>query len=193
LITGFPKTQKKNDSIMVVITKLSKSSHFIPVRFTYKEINITEIFMKEIFRLHGIPKRVISDRAVKFTSNFWKELFAGLDTNLNLSTSYHPQMDGQTERTNQIVKYILQMYVRMKPTKCEEYLCLVEFYYNNGYQTSAKMSPFEVLDQRKYRTPISWDNLVDRLMILGILVVVIDVNPSHWFWTAKLMKLFEHE
>jgi hypothetical protein len=96
-ITGFPKTQRQNDSIMVVIDKLSKSAHFIPVKSTYKVINIAEIFMKEIFRLHGIPKMVISDRDVKFTSNFWKELFAGLGTNLNFNTSYHPQMDGKTE------------------------------------------------------------------------------------------------
>jgi hypothetical protein len=76
---------------------------------------------------------VISDRDVKFTSNFWKELFAGLDTNFNFSTSYHPQTDGQTERTNQIIEDMLQMYVITKPTKWEEYLHLVEFAYNNGY------------------------------------------------------------
>jgi hypothetical protein len=99
-ITGLPKTQKQNDSIMVVIDKLSKSAHFIPVKSTYKAINIAEIFMKEIFRLHGIPKMVISDRDVKFTSTFWKELFAGLNTNLNFSTSYHPQTMGKlNERT----------------------------------------------------------------------------------------------
>jgi hypothetical protein len=71
-ITGFPKTQRQHDSIMVVVDKLSKSAHFIPMKSTYKAINITEFFMKEIFRLHGIPKMVISDRDVKFTSNFWK-------------------------------------------------------------------------------------------------------------------------
>jgi transposase InsO family protein len=89
---------------MVVIDKLSKSAHFIPVKSTNKSINIVEIFMKEMFRLHGIHKMVISDRDVKFTSTFWKELFAGLNTNLNFSTSYHPQMDGKIERTNQIVE-----------------------------------------------------------------------------------------
>jgi hypothetical protein len=91
--------------------------------------------MKEIFRLHGIPKMVISDRDVKFTSNFWKELFVGLDSNLNFSTSYHPQTDGKTEQTIQILEEMLRMYVRTKPTKWEEYLNLVEFAYNNGYQT----------------------------------------------------------
>ena len=85
-ITGFPKNQRKTDSIMVVIDKIRKSAHCIPIKSTYKTINITEIFMKEIFRLHGIPKMVISDRDVKFMSNFWKKLFAELDTNLNFST-----------------------------------------------------------------------------------------------------------
>ena len=93
-ITGFPKTQKHNDSIMVVIDKISKSAHFIPVKSSFKAINITEILMKDIFRLHVIPKMVISDRDIKFTFAFWKELFAGLNTNLNFNTSYHPHMDG---------------------------------------------------------------------------------------------------
>jgi hypothetical protein len=93
-ITGFPRTQKHNDSIMMIIDKISNYEHFIPVKYTFKSINITEIFMKEIFRLHGIPKMVISDRDVKFTSAFWKELFVGLNNNLNLIISYHPQTDG---------------------------------------------------------------------------------------------------
>ena len=96
-ITGLPKTHKQNDSIMVVIDKLSKFAQFILVKSTFKAINIIEIFMKEIFRLHGIPKMVILDRDVKFTSTFWKELFARLNTNLNFRTSYHQQTDGKTE------------------------------------------------------------------------------------------------
>jgi len=102
-ITGLPKRSKKNDSIMVVVDKLRKVAHFIPVKSTYKSIIITYIFMKEIFRLHGILKFVISDRDAKFTGNFWKALFKGLDTQLNFSIAYHPQTDGKTERTNQIV------------------------------------------------------------------------------------------
>jgi hypothetical protein len=164
-ITGFPKTQKQNDSIMVVIDKLSKSAHFIPINFTFKDINIAEIFIKEIFRLHGIPKMVVSDRDIKLTSSFWKELFARLNIKFNFSTSYHPQTDGQTERTNQIIEDMLRMYVRTRPSKWEDYLHLVEFAYNNGYQTSAKLSPFEILYGRKFTTPISWDNLTNRLMV----------------------------
>jgi hypothetical protein len=152
---------------MVVIDKLNKSTHFIPVKSTFKDINIADIFMKEIFRLHGIPKMVISHRDVKFTSAFWKELFVGINTNLNCSTSYHPQMDGQTERTNQIIEDMLHMYVRAKPNKWEDYLHLVEFAYNNGYQTSAKLSPFKILYDRKCMTPISWDN-PDDILIVGL-------------------------
>ena len=108
---------------------------------------------------------VILDRDVKFMSKFWKELFVRLDTNLNFSTSYDPQTNGKTKQTNQIVEDMLEMYGRMKPTKWKEFLHLVEFDYNNGYQTSSKMSPFEELYGRKCTTPISWDNLVDRIMV----------------------------
>jgi hypothetical protein len=88
-----------------------------------------------------------------------------LDTNLNFITSYHPQTDGKTKRMNQIVEYMLRMYMRKKPNKWEEYLHLVEFSYNNGYQKSAKMSPFEALYRRKCTTPIRWDNPIYRLMM----------------------------
>ena len=121
--------------------------------------------MKEIFRLHGIPKMVISDRDAKFTGNFWKALFKGLDTKLNFSTVFHPQTDGQTERVNQILEDMLRMYVMNQPKKWEEYLHLVEFAYNNHFQASAKLSPFEIIYGRKCNTPISWSSLVDRIML----------------------------
>ena len=83
---------------------------------------------------------------------------------LNFSTAYHPQLDGKTERVNQIVEDMLRMYVMNNPTKWEDYLHLAEFAFNNGYQASAKMSPFEVLYGWKCRTPVTWDSPVDRLM-----------------------------
>ena len=95
-IKGLPNNFKQHDSIMVVVDKLSKQDHFILVKYAYKVVNIADIFMKEIFRLHGVPKLIISDRYVKFTGNFWKALFKGLSTQLNFSTMYHPQTDGQT-------------------------------------------------------------------------------------------------
>ena len=93
-VTGLPKNQNLNDLIMVVVDKLSKASHFIPLKTTYKATNIVDIFLKQIFQLHGILKVIISDRDPKFTGNFWRSLFKRLNTTLNFSTSFHPQTDG---------------------------------------------------------------------------------------------------
>eukprot|EP00253_Pinus_taeda_P020519 PITA_20519 len=164
-ITGLPRTKKNNDSIMVVVDKLSKAAHFIPVQSTYKAVQIAHIFMQNVFKLHGLPKVIISDRDVKFTSTFWRTLFAELGTQLNFSTAYHPQTDGQTERVNQVVEDMLRACVMMKPTQWEEYLHLVEFAYNNGYHSSTQLSPFEVLYGRKCRTPSSWGGPEDRSRI----------------------------
>ena len=92
---------------MVVVEKLSKEAHFIPVKKTHKVANITDIFMKEIIQLHEILKVIIFYRDPKFTGNFWKSLFKGLDTKLNFSTAYHPKMDGQTKRVNQVLEDML--------------------------------------------------------------------------------------
>ena len=164
-IIGLPKSKKKNDSIFVVVDKLSKAAHFIPMKSTYKAVHIADIFLKEIFRLHGIPKAIIQDRDTKFTGNFWRSLFSGLETQLNFSTAYHLQTYGQTKRVNHIVEDMLRMYVMNNPTKWEDYLNLADFAYNNGYQTSAKMSPFQILYGRKCRTPVTWDSPVDQLML----------------------------
>ena len=85
----------------------------------------------------------------KFTSNFWKGLFKGFGTNLNFRTTYHLESDGKTKRVNQVIEDILRMYVIDKPSKWEDYFQLVDFSYNNGYQSSLKMSPFEELYGRK--------------------------------------------
>ena len=114
-----------------MVEKLSKETHFIPVKTTHNAANIANIFMKEIFRLHKILKVIIFGRDPKFTSNFWKSLFKGLDTKLNFSIDYHPQTYGQTERVNQVLEDMLRMYVRDYPKKWEDYLHLVEFVYNN--------------------------------------------------------------
>ena len=79
-ITSLLKSKKQNDSTFIVIDKLSKEAHFIPVKLTYKAVKIADMFLKEIFRLHGIPKAIISDRDVKFIGNFWRSLFSGLET-----------------------------------------------------------------------------------------------------------------
>jgi hypothetical protein len=99
-IIGLPRTNKQHDSIMVVVDKLTKDAHFVPVKTTHKATNIAEIFMKEIARLHGIPRTIVSNRDTNFTSNFWRGLFKEFGTNINFSTTYHPQTDGQIERVN---------------------------------------------------------------------------------------------
>ena len=92
---------RQHDSIMVVVAeKLTKTSHFRPVKSTYKDEAIANIFMKEIFKLHGFPKPIISDKDTKFTSKIWKGMVADLDTKLNFSTTYHPKTNGKIERVN---------------------------------------------------------------------------------------------
>ena len=122
-ITGLPMTWRQHDSIMVLVDKLTKETHFILVKSTHKTDDIAKIIMKEIFKLHGFPKAIVSDRDAKFTSNFWKGLFVDLGTKLNFSTAYHPHTDGQTERVNQVLEDMLRMYVMA--TKWEDYLHLV--------------------------------------------------------------------
>jgi hypothetical protein len=93
-ITRLPRKGKLHDLIMVVVYKLTKAAHFIPLKTTRKAANVADIFMKEVARLHRVPKTIVSDRDTKFTSNFWKGLFKGFKTNLNFSTAYHPESDG---------------------------------------------------------------------------------------------------
>jgi hypothetical protein len=164
-ITKLPRTNKQHDSIMVVVDKFTKATHFIPFKLTHKEANIVDVYMREIAQLHGIPKTIVFDRDPKFTSKFWKGLFNGFGTNLNFSTAYPPESDGQIERVNQVIEDKLRMYVMDKPSKWEDYLQLVEFDYNNGYQASLKMIPFEALYGRKCNTPVSWDNPTDKAMV----------------------------
>jgi hypothetical protein len=93
-ITGLPRTGKQHDSIMVVVDKLTKDAHFIPLKTTHKATNVSNIYMREIARLHGINKIIVSNRDPKFTSKFWKGLFKGSRTNLKFNTTYHLESDG---------------------------------------------------------------------------------------------------
>jgi hypothetical protein len=132
-IMGLPRTGKLHDSIMVVVYKLAKAAHFIPLKTTQKATDVANIFIKEVAQLHGISRSIVSDRDPKFTSNFWKGLFKGFRMNLNFSKTYHPNSSRQTERVNRVIEDILRMYVMDKPSKWEDYLHLVEFTYNNRY------------------------------------------------------------
>ncbi|KAK1682413.1 hypothetical protein QYE76_043261, partial [Lolium multiflorum] len=110
-ITGLPKSSKGNDSIWVVVGRLTKVAHFIPVKTTYQGPKLEELYISRIVTLHGTPKSIVSDRGSQFTSRFWQKVHEGLGTRLNFSTAYHPQTDGQTERVNQILEDMLRACV----------------------------------------------------------------------------------
>jgi transposase InsO family protein len=107
-ITGLPRTQKGYNAIWVIVDRLTKVAHFIPVKTTYKVSQLTELYMARIVSQHGVPKKVILDRGSQFTSRFWKSFHENRDTKLNFSLAYHPQTDGQTERTNQVLVDMLR-------------------------------------------------------------------------------------
>jgi len=154
-IIGLPRTLRQHDSIMVVVNRLSKVAHFNPVKPTYSASEVEQVFIMEIMRLHGFPKNIVLDRDSKFTSKFWKELFVGLGIELDFSTTYHPQTNGQTERVNRILEEMFRMYVIHQKRRWKQYLPLVEFAYNNNYQESLRMSLFDALYGWSCNTPIS--------------------------------------
>jgi len=110
-ITGLQKIVKQHDSIMVIVARLTKVSHFILVKSMFSVSDVARVFIKDVVRLHGVLKKIVSERDAKFTSKFWKELFAGLGTKLAFITTYHPQIDGKTEKVNRILEDMLRMYV----------------------------------------------------------------------------------
>ncbi|KAK1613818.1 hypothetical protein QYE76_019335, partial [Lolium multiflorum] len=144
-ITGLPKSSRGNDSIWVVVDRLTKVAHFIPVKTTYQGPKLAELYISRIVSLHGTPKSIVSDRGSQFTSRFWQKVHEGLGTRLNFSTAYHPQTDGHTERVNQIVEDMLRACVLEYGSKWEDCLPYAEFSYNNSYQASLQMAPFEAL------------------------------------------------
>ena len=121
--------------------------------------------MARIVSLHGVPKKIVSDRESQFTSRFWQSLHEALGTHLNFSTAYHPQTYGQTERVNQILEDMLRACALANATKWDKSLPYAEFSYNNSYQASLQMSPFEALYGRACRTPLNWSETAERLVL----------------------------
>jgi hypothetical protein len=142
--------------------RLTKVAHFIPVRTNYTGAKLAELYMTQIVCLHGVPKKIMSDRASQFTSRFWNKLHECLDTPLNFSSAYHPQTDKQTERTNQVLEDMLKACALKHGGSWDKSLPYAEFSYNNSYQASLKMSPFEALYGRKCRTPLYWNQTGER-------------------------------
>jgi hypothetical protein len=155
-IVGLPRTQAGYDSIWVIVDCITKVAHFIPGKTTYLGAKLVELYMSRIMCLHGVPKMIVSDRGSQFTSKFWEKLHESMDTKLNFSSPYHPQTDGQTERTNQILEDMLWACALKYGKSWDKSLPNVEFSYNNNYQASIKMAPFEALYGRQCRTPLFW-------------------------------------
>jgi transposase InsO family protein len=161
-ITGLPHTSKGYDLIWVIVDRLTNVAHSIPVKTNYKGSQLVELYMSRVVSPHEVPKKIVLDRGSQFTSRYWKKLHESLDTRLNFSSAYHPQTDGQTERTNQVLEDMLRACALKHGGSWDKSLPYAEFSYNNSYQASLKMSPFEALYGRKCRTPLYWDQTGER-------------------------------
>jgi hypothetical protein len=161
-ITGLPRTKFGYDSIWVVVDRLTKVPHFIPVKTTYTSARLAKIYMSQIVCLHGVPKSIVSDRGTQFTSHFWCQLHESLGTRLEFSIAFHPQTNGQTERVNQILEDMLRACALDYGSSWDDNLPYVEFSYNNSHQASIEMSPFEALYGGKCTTPLLWSGVGER-------------------------------
>jgi hypothetical protein len=163
-IVGLPLTLRKHDSIWVIMNRLTKTAHFIFVHTTYSAELYAEIYVDLIVRLHSVPKTILSDRGTQFVTCFCAQVHESLGTKLIHSSSYHPRTDGQTERVNQIVEDMLRACVIHFDKSWDKSLALAEFSYNNSYQASLKMAPFEALYGRRCRTPLNWSQAGERTL-----------------------------
>ncbi|GJS49783.1 putative reverse transcriptase domain-containing protein [Tanacetum coccineum] len=169
-ISKLPRTSSGHDSIWVIVDRLTKSAHFLAIREDYKTEKLARLYINEIVARHGVPVSIISDRDSYFTSRFWQSLQKALGTRLNLSTAYHPETDGQSERTIQTLEDMLRACAIDFGGNWDTHLPLVEFSYNNSYHSSAKCAPFEALYGRKCRTPIAWAE-VGESKLIGPMIV----------------------
>jgi hypothetical protein len=143
-IVSLPKSGN-NSFIMVVVDHLSKYAHFSSLQHPFTTSIVAQIFMDNIFKIHGMPHSIVFDKYLTLTSNFWQELFKLQGTQLHLSTTYHPQMDGQTEVVNKCLETYLRCFVSKRENQWDQLLPLVEWWYNTSYHTSTCMNPFESL------------------------------------------------
>ncbi|KAL8089701.1 hypothetical protein AgCh_039255 [Apium graveolens] len=165
-IVGLPRTRANHDAIWVIVDRLTKSAHFLPINKRFSLDKLVHMYLKEIVVRHGVPVSIVSDRDPRFNLRFWKSFQECLGTRLNMSTAYHPQTDGQSKRTIQTIEDMLRVCAIDFKGSWDEHLPLVEFAYNNSYHASIGMPPYEALYGRKCRSPVYWDEVGEH-KILG--------------------------
>ncbi|MFS7906594.1 putative nucleotidyltransferase, Ribonuclease H [Helianthus anomalus] len=153
-ITGLPRTQRHKDSVMVVVDRFSKMAHFVACHTTYDAVQIANLYFKEVVRLHGVPRTMVSDIDVKFLSHFWLTLWRKLGTKLKVSTSSHPQTDGQTEVTNQTLGSLLRALITTNLKQWEDLFPRAEFAYNRAPNKTTVISPFMAVYGLNPSTPL---------------------------------------
>jgi hypothetical protein len=159
LITQLPKTRSGFDAIAVFVDRLSKYAYFCPTTTKVGAPGVAQLFFDSVWRFHGMPRVLISDRDPRFVSRFWKSLFQICGTRLNVSTAYHPETDGLTERVNRTLEQILRAYVRYEQDDWDQHLGRAEHCYNNSEQASTGLSPIKMLTGRDPCAPASFLNL----------------------------------
>ncbi|KAI3713356.1 hypothetical protein L1987_71933 [Smallanthus sonchifolius] len=169
-ITKLPRTAKGHDPIWVIVDRLMKSDHFLPIHETFSSERLAEVFINEVVARYGMPLTIVSDRDTRFTSRFWKRFHEAMGTRLNISTAYHPQMDGQSERTIQTLEDMLRACIIDFGGSWDSHLPLAEFSYNNSHHTTIGMTPYEMLYWRRCRTLVCWGEIGQKE--LGSLEVV---------------------
>lgn len=143
-IEGLPSAQGKN-VILVVVDKLSKYAHFLPLKHPYTAASVAGVYLSAVYKLHGMPVAIISDRDPVFTSLFWQELFKKCRVKLQMSTAYHPQSDGQTEVVNKCLENYLKCMCTLRPKEWVDWLPLAEYWYNTSFHSSLNCSPYQAL------------------------------------------------
>lgn len=143
-VEGLPSCNGKS-VLWVVIDRFTKYAHFVPLSHPYTAKMVADVFIQDIFRLHGMPRSIVTDRDPIFLSLFWESFFKSQGTTLCRSTAYHPESDGQTENLNRTVDQYLRCVLCEKPVQWTSILPWAEWWYNTTYHSAIKMSPFEAL------------------------------------------------